>query len=186
MIQRTVIGIDPGSQVCGVSIIKDGVIVGAWNIGVEEMMEKITGYTCDPSCKVIIEDIRPYSMKLTMDIIKTCKVIGELYFRLKEWAGLDVELITRYEIKKWVFDAFPDVCIPMIEKKIEKKGYRVASTGEPMKPTFVFCDDKIVTECMQHLFKIKKPLPGKGYEYGLKEHSWQALAIAAHSYFSTA
>ena len=77
-----------------------------------------------------------------------------------------------------VFDTFPDVVMPLVEKKVAKKYvYR--------KPSFVFVDDKIVTEAMKYHFGIKLPEPGKGYQYGLKEHSWQALAAAAYLMLST-
>jgi hypothetical protein len=72
------------------------------------------------------------------------------------------------------------VCLPIIEKKILKKGFITAATGEPRKPSFVFVDDKIVTDCMKHLYKIPLPKSGKGYQYGLQTHSWQALAVATY------
>jgi hypothetical protein len=74
--------------------------------------------------------------------------------------------------------------LPVIKKKIQKKGYISAATGEDRKPSFVFVDDKIMTESMKVLYGIELPKAGKGYEYGLKTHSWQALALATYFYYS--
>lgn len=174
----TYIGIDPGCEICGVSVIRGGIIVGAWNIPNEEVYSKITPYVLNNGCKVVIEDIRPYAIRLNMQVINTCKQIGEMTYRLKVVAGIDVTLVARNEIKKWVFDTFPDVVMPLVEKKVAKKYV-------DRKPSFVFVDDKIVTEAMKYHFGIKLPEPGKGYQYGLKEHSWQALAAAAYLMLST-
>jgi hypothetical protein len=98
-------------------------------------------------------------------------------------SGANLELVTRNHVKRWCFETFPEVCTPFIEKKILKKGYINKESGQPRKPSFVFVDDKIVTECMKEKYLIEKPKSGFGYKFGLKEHSWQALAIAA--YFET-
>ena len=127
-----------------------------------------------------MEDIRPYSLRLTPQVIDTCKFIGELNFRLKTWSGATVEYVARNTIKKWCFEAFPEVCAPLVQKKIEKKGFRNKETGEFRKPSFVWVDDKSVTESMKVLYGIQLPKPGMGYRYGLKNHSWQALAIASY------
>lgn len=175
---RVFIGIDPGSEKSGVSVLLDGNIAGAWNLKNEDVYNKITPYILMGECFIVIEDMRPYSMRLTMDVIKTCKVIGEMIYRLKVAAGLNVELVSRNEVKKWVFDNFGEAVMPHISQKIAKK------FGDK-KPTFVFVDDKTVTIAMKHLFQIELPAPGKGYAHGLKEHSWQALAVAAYLCFST-
>ena len=168
----TFIGIDPGCEICGVSVIQNGIIVGAWNIPNEQVYSKITSYVV-MGCKIGVEDIRPYSMRLTPEIIKTCKVIGEMVYRLQVMAGCDVTLISRGEIKKWVFDSFGEAIMPSISAKVAKK-------FPDRKPTFVFVDDRIVTIAMRSLFQIELPPPGKGYAHGLKDHSWQALAVAAY------
>lgn len=145
----------------------------------EKVWSNIQYFLLHQELTVVIEDIRPYSLRLTPQVIETCKWIGEAVFRLKSGSNAIVELIVRSEVKKWCFDTFPDVCLPLIEKKILKKGYINRETGAPRKPSFIFVDDKIVTECMKVNYKIPMPKSGFGYQFGLKEHSWQALAIAA-------
>ena len=174
-----IIGIDPGST-CGIVILDGGQITSAFNIMSDIMLTKVTDFLIHPNCTVVIEDIKPYSLRLTPQVIDTCKFIGELNFRLKTWSGAIVEYVARNQVKKWCFDTFPEVCTPIIQKKIEKKGFRNKETGEWRKPSFVWVDDKVVTECMKALYSIEKPKSGYGYQFGLKEHSWQALAIASY------
>lgn len=174
-----IIGIDPG-KTCGMVILDGGQITSVFNITDIMLSGKVSDFLIHPNCTVVIEDIRPYSLRLTPQVIETCKFIGELNFRLKTWSGAIVEYVTRNHVKKWCFDTFPEVCLPLIQRKIEKKGFKNKDTGEWRKPSFVFVDDKVVTECMKVLHKIPVPKSGKGYQYGLKEHSWQALAVAAY------
>lgn len=173
-----IIGIDPG-ETCGMVILDDGQITSVFNIMSEKVWTNIQFFLLNQTVTVVIEDIRPYSLRLTPQVIETCKWIGEAVFRLKSGSNAIVKLIVRNEVKKWCFDTFPEVCVPFIEKKILKKGFIHKETGAPRKPSFVFVDDKIVTECMKVRYKIPKPKSGYGYQFGLKEHSWQALAIAA-------
>ena len=179
MDNHRIIGIDPGSSGCGMAVLDNGYIKSAFNVSNQDFYSKVTNYLIHPNCTVVIEDIRPYSLRLTVQVIDTCKWIGECLYRLKNEANANVVLVARNEVKKWCFDTFPDVCLPIIEKKIEKKGYVTAKTGEPRKPSFVFVDDNVVTKCMQDLYKIPPPKAGKGYMYGLIKHSWQALAVAS-------
>lgn len=174
-----IIGIDPG-ETCGIVVLDGGHITSVFNIMSNIMLTKVTNFLIHPNCTVVIEDIRPYSLRLTPQVIWTCKFIGEVAYRLKNEAGAIVEFAARNEIKKWCFDAFPEVCLPRIEKKILKLGLVKKETGEPRKPSFVFVDDKIVTESMKVLFSIEQPKAGYGYQFGLKDHSWQALATAAY------
>lgn len=174
-----IIGIDPGES-CGIVVLDGGHITSVLNIMSEQFWTKIQFFLLASNVTVIIEDIRPYSLRLTPQVIDTCKWIGEAAFRFKSGSNAIVELIGRDKVKKWCFDQFPDICRPIIEKKIEKKGYRNKETGEFRKPTFVYVDDKIVTECMKFLYKIPLPPAGKGYQFGLKGHSFQALAIASY------
>lgn len=161
-------------------VLDGGQITCSFNISSSDIHGKITNFLVHPNCVVVIEDIRPYSLRLTQQVIDTCKFIGELNFSLKTWSGAIVEYVIRSQVKKWCFDKFPSVCAPIIEKKILKKGYVRKDSGEPRSPSFVFVDDKIVTECMKFMYSINKPKSGKGYQFGLKGHSWQALAIASY------
>lgn len=174
-----IIGIDPG-KTCGMVVLDEGKITSVFNIMSEQIYEKVANYIIYPYCTVVVEVIRPYSLRLTPQVIDTCEFIGELKFRLKTWAGANVETVARNQVKKWCFDTFPDVAVPIIQKKILKKGYVNKETGEPRKPSFVWVDDRIVTNCMKVKYKIPDVKPGFGYQHGLKEHSFQALAIGAY------
>lgn len=192
MYQR-IIGVDPSEDGCGMVVLDDGLIIDAFNLKLEQFYSKVTNYLLHNNCIVVIEDIAPYSLRLMPQVIGTCKTIGEVCYRLKNEAGSNVVLIPRSKVKKWAFDTFPDVCMPIIDKKIEKKGFlacdiltkdeiRVYSNGDlwkKRKGSFVYVDDKTVTECMKHLYNIPPPKPGKGYMYGLIKDSWQALAVAS-------
>lgn len=184
-----IIGIDPGGT-CGIVVLEEGKIASVFNIMSEQFWTNIQNLLDGQETAVVIEDIKPYSLRLTPQVIETCKWIGEAVYRLKNASGVTVELVARSEVKKWCFDAFPEVCVPMIEKKILKKiakdgpESRLANkdTGEPRKPSFVFVDDQIVKESMKFLFKIPPFKPGFGYKFGLKDHAWQALSVAAYWY----
>jgi hypothetical protein len=101
-------------------------------------------------------------------------------------------MVTRFEVKKWIFDSFPDVAGPLVKRKIAKKCYEacdiesrgivmVNDNGGPMrKGSFVYVDDKVVMESMKYLYKIPTPVPGSGYQFGLKDHSWQALGMVSY------
>jgi Ribonuclease G/E len=83
--------------------------------------------------------------------------------RLVNDCGCHVELISRSEVKKWAFDTFPEVCLPLISSKIDKKCYdacdivsrefkRVDTNGRTArKGSFIYVDDKgiqnLLREC---------------------------------------
>lgn len=185
-------GIDPGSSVCGVVVLDDNAIAGAFNWSIPVLWGKISNFLIHPNLTVVIEDIRPYSVKLTPQVIDTCKLIGELVYRLRLEAGLNVILVPRGDVKKWVFDSFTDLAVAAIKKKVDKKMFMSclidtreifwadANGKARRKENFTQVDDRVVTECMKVLYKIPAPKPGDGYKYGLKDHSWQALAAASY------
>jgi hypothetical protein len=135
---------------------------------------------------VLIEDIRPFKMGMAMQTIETSKFIGELKYRLKNELSVDYLLIPRFEVKRWVFESFPGIVQEKIEKKIAylddigersgRKRYRKKS-GELYKPTMHYVDDRIVISALKDYWKIPTPKPGKSNLFGLKSHSWQALAL---------
>jgi hypothetical protein len=193
---KRIIGVDPGSDSCGVTILDEGKISMAVNATIPEFWDIASKNANNDNVIFVIEDIKPYSVQLMPQIISTCKFIGEAVYRLKYLMGAKVQLITRYEVKKWVFDSFKSVCEPLVDKKILKKAFRSCdiSTKEEVlmssdgsrwkgrKASFVYVDDKIVMQAMKHLYNIPMPPPGSGYEYGLKDDSWQALAVASFYY----
>src|SRR5688572_7570260 len=114
-----VIGIDPGSEVSGICMLKDTTISNASNTPNAEIVSKIKELLGGQSATVVIEDIFPYSLRLTPQVIATCKFIGELSYRLSLDNSLTLVFVARNSVKKWVFDSFPDICLPRIVKKID-------------------------------------------------------------------
>lgn len=175
---KRMIGIDPGSEESGMVVIEGSTILCAFNLTNEQLYSKVTNYLIHSDVTVVVEGLAAYSLRLTPQVISTAQFIGEFLYRLRIEAGANVEVVARSKVKKWCFDTFPFVCNRLIEKKIEKKDQR-DKDGEFKKPHFFYIDDKCVTECMKHLYKISLPAPGKGYDYGLQTHSWQALGVAS-------
>ena len=175
---KRIIGIDPGSEESGMVVLDDSTIIGAFNLKNDLFYSKVTNFLLHNNTTVAIEDLAAYSLRLTPQVISTAKFIGECLYRLKNEAGANVSLVPRSRVKKWCYDTFPFVCMPLVEKKIEKKG-QIKEDGTFRKGNFFYIDDKAVTECMKYLYKIPLPQPGKGYDYGLISHAWQALGVAS-------
>jgi hypothetical protein len=178
-------------------VLDNGYITAAFNVNTEQFYNKVTNYLLHRSCIVVIEDIAPYSLRLMPQVIDTCKWIGEAVYRLKNEAGANVELVPRSLIKKWVFDSFGEVCIPIIDKYIEKKAvlacdlvtkeeiklFQDGREWKKRKGSFVYVNDKVVMEAMKYLYKIPLPPKGQGYKFNLKDDSWQALSLASYFWF---
>lgn len=189
MITDTIIGVDPGSTISGLCLLKNNQILSASNTPNGDVFDKIKELLCgSPEATIVIEDIFPYSVRLKPEVIATCKFIGELSYRLNE-IGAAIRYVARNSVKKWVFDTFPEICITRIDEKIArlhawkvkngKRGYET-KTGELRAASFAFVDDRIVIAAIKVLLAIPTPKPGKSNSYGLKSHSWQALAAAAY------
>lgn len=184
-------GIDPGSVICGITVLKDGQIDCALNVERGRFWDKITTIMLNRNVICVVEDVRAYSDRLKPGVMDTLKMIGEIIYGLKIHVSCDCRLVTRSEVRKWVFDRFPAICIPEIQVKIDKKSFdacdlatkqeiRVTTDGrKPKTPYFVYVDDAIVKKCMTNYYKIPKPGPGEGYKFGLKDHSFQSLALCA-------
>lgn len=182
-----VIGVDPGSDVSGICVLEDTTILHASNTPNSEVFDLIKELCGGHMATIVIEDIAPYAMRLKPQVITTCKFIGELSYRLRAAGLTDIAFIARNQVKKWVFDAFPAICMPRIEEKIARlhkwrlgkgmKGFETKS-GAIRSPSFVFVDDRIVIAALKETLKIPTPKPGKANLFGLKSHSWQALAAA--------
>jgi hypothetical protein len=156
--------------------------VNLWNAFI---WDKVTKYSDTGRIMLVIEDIRPFSSKLTMQTIGTCKFIGEVSYRAKNAPGVILEYVTRYDVKSWVINYFPEVAIPKLEKKIADKDRRLQAQGKRglrnkdgtlRKPSFRDVDDRIVQAAMVSKWDITDTGPGKRNKYGLSKHSWQALA----------
>lgn len=176
------IGVDPGSAV-GVCVIDSGRIISAFEVSKDDFWSKMTSLSLSNNLIFAVEDIKPYSLPLNPNVIETCKWIGEAVYRLKNGCGGEIEMVSRFQVKKWCFDTFPDICLPLIDAKIAKgalKGkYISKKTGENRPASFHFVDDRIVTKCMTKLWNLEAGKQGKKSPLGLKSHSFQALAVAS-------
>ena|ERR1700677_1081686 len=196
-----IFSIDVGASMSGICVISDSSIIECVNLSNDLVCDKIREYYVKYNVIPVIEDIRAYSGKLSKDVIDTCKFIGELTYRLiNELQVHYFKLYPRSTVRKWIFDAFPDVCIPAIDKKIayldqygarrneelkaagKKPKYRryMTKSGELRKASFNYVDDRIIIAVMKRLWKIPEPKPFKPNIYGLKDDSWQALALASY------
>lgn len=174
----TLIAIDSGSSQSGVVVIKGLKIAYAANLENKEVLKLVKATKMeDRDTVVLVEDIKPYSVSLTQSTIDTCKFIGQICFFM-EAGRVKHELITRHQVKLWVFNQFPTVVLERVCKKIEYKNKR-NNDGKLRRPSYVYVDDRIVIAAMKDLWKIPTPKPGKKNELGLSAHSWQALAVAS-------
>ena len=194
--EKIIWGIDPGSSICGVSKLSNGLIGECFECEPKLVYRRIMSLCGADKVTVVIEDIFPYSLKLTPAVIGTCKLIGELTYRFKKCRQVSsIELVARNSVKKWVFDTVPEVCLPRIAKKIDAKHTKNLSKGlkgltkldgEMRKPSFNWVDDRIVKEAMKIIHDIPEPLPGKSNIYGIKKdsHCWSALAVCSFFFHS--
>lgn len=175
--KRVIIGIDTGNVVSGVVALLEGQIQHVSTINNSGVFELIRSYLGRyASVAVIVEDIRPYAGNLSMQAIDTCKFIGQLSWRLDEISAKYV-LVSRFEVRKWVYDQCFEIALPEVLKRIKQKDAK-NNDGKSRKPSFVYVNDGIVQKAMKFMWKIELPPPGKGYVHGLKTHTWQALALA--------
>ena len=110
-----------------------------------------------------------------------------MIYRLPNELQIPFTLITRSEVKQWVFNTFNVVCIDRINKKIlakheylikkGKKGYKNVD-GTMRKASHNFIDDRIVSTCMKLMWGIDAT-PGKRSKSGMKSHALQALACGS-------
>lgn len=180
--RKIILGIDPGSESSGIVTFD---LIDKWKLtsGSNEknsdlflLIDKYTLIDSDVRLFVVYEDIRPFTSRFTMDTINTCKVIGMLEYVLNQ-RRVPFKSITRNEVKNFVFNKYPDVVIPQIVKKIEKKG-GVSKAGKPLKPSFQYVDDRIVHSAMKVEYGMDNQKRGKPNIYGIKTHAWQALGAA--------
>jgi hypothetical protein len=130
--------------------------------------------------EIIIEDVRPYNMRITNGIIHTIKFIGQIEWRLKS-LDAKITLIPRWEVKQWVFLQFKTMVLPEIEKKIDKWSVKEDNKGKArLTAKFVWVDDRMIANAMRKWWGIKNPTKvGQRAMYNLKDHSWQALALVS-------
>lgn len=179
MLNRTVvIGVDVGNLQSGLVALLDGEIDHVNVIPNRDVFEVINGYNVKyERVMAIVEDMKPYAGTLSQQAIDTCKFIGVLNWRLDEHK-LQYKMMNRSEVRKWVYDLYPDDVLPMVNYRIEQRNAK-NNDGKNRKPSFVYVNDGIVLKIMKKLWEIETPPPGKGYLHGLKTHTWSALALAS-------
>jgi hypothetical protein len=174
------LSIDAGCNSSGVAIIINGAIEKGMILSNEELFDLIDHYTIFGNGKVdlmvVYEDIRPFTSRFNMDTINTCKVIGRLEYVLKQRLVAN-KAITRNEVKSWVFRNYKEHIVDVIEKRIEATGKK-NKNGENKKPSFHYVNDRLVYKAMRLHWDIDKAKVGRSNKYGLKSHSWSALAVA--------
>lgn len=187
----TWIGIDPGNKMSGVVVVtnENGIREG-YNLPNSGIFDFVVAESklC-VELRLILEDIRPYNMRITDEIINTIKFLGELEYRFMA-SGFKFELIPRWQVKYWVFVQYKVMVIPQIDKKIAAANARKAKNGVEVKniqtATFVYVDDRMVANAMRDYWKIKNPTKvGQKAMYNLKDHSWQALGLVTYAMNST-
>jgi hypothetical protein len=182
---HAVVGIDPGEKQSGVALVAGRDIVFGKNVPNKELMPLIQSIKHQyAEVTIIIEDMLPYNMRITNNIIRSIKAIGQLELRLQD-AGFAYYLAPRWWIKQWVYDEFKDVAMPRILKKMEYTKSRIEKQGgmiKKMSPTFAYVDDWIVVRSMKKWWKIPNANVHNKNKYGLKDHSWQALALITFSF----
>lgn len=189
-----VISVDPGEKQSGLAVIMlnrppdvKSQIAG-FVIDNDAVVDKITEYYVKYSPIVVIEDVVAYNLRVSKELLTTCKFMGEFNYRLKTELKVPVEYFTRGKIKKWIFEAFPGLCVGYVSKKIaylddygEKKGKKRYRTkeGELKKASFHWIDDRATILAMKELWNIPTPKPGKRNIYGFSSHAWSALAVGS-------
>jgi hypothetical protein len=187
--EKTVWGIDPGSSICGVCELRSGLIGNVFNEEPNKVFNRIMSICGSHRTNIVIEDVFPYSNRLTPEIIDTCKLIGELTYRFNTTDNVSLHLVSRSSVRNWIFKTVPDVVVPRIIARMEyldkqkikqgKKGLR-DKEGKLYEPHFKYVDDRIVIAALKSIYNIPTPKPGKSNIFGLKDHSWQALAVTAY------
>lgn len=179
--KKIVLGIDPGSENSGIvtfQLFDEWELLSGSNVsneGLFELIDKYTLFDDKVNLFIVYEDIRPFTSRFNMDTINTCKMIGRLECVLNQ-RRVPFKAITRNEVKNFVFKRYPDIVLPVVIGKIEKKG-GVSKKGKPLKPSFQYVDDRIVHAAMRYEYKIEKQKRGKTNMYGISTHAWQALGV---------
>jgi hypothetical protein len=161
-------------------MIENGKIAFAANLPNQFVYLKIKEFSRGCAYSVQIEDLRPYGTRLSQHLIDTAKFLGELEYRLY---GADIipTMVPRMLVKKWIFDDFQSVVWEPISVRMTKSA-AFKKDGELRRPTFVWVDDRIIIKVMRSLWSLPVHR-GKPAPFGLKTHSWQALALGSYSLY---
>ena len=179
---NVLVGIDAGSKQSGVLVMEMAecgyTIKEALNLDNEAVIDKIQAFV---GVHVVVEDIAPYTGQLSPYLIQTIKYLGELEYRLKA-AGISYNLLPRSAVKEWCYNQYKEIVEPLIGLKMTKRANKDGGSalykknGELKRPSFVWMDDKIIVACMREEWSVPA-ISSRRQKYGLKDHSWQALAL---------
>jgi hypothetical protein len=178
-----IIGLDLGIETHGLAVVNDGIIEYACNCDSDRLWHILTDFMLRGVEAIVIEDLAAYTGRLTPQVIDTAKFIGMAVYRIQCGYSGEVALVKRSSVKKWVFETYHSIIYPLCQIKADKgANKRAAKNGDSSvtykTASFIYVDDRMVQIAMIEHYGIPKPKPGDGYEYGLREHSWQALAVA--------
>lgn len=173
-----IIGIDAGSSKSGLAIVSDGQIEKGMVLPNESIIDFLLGLK-GTECKIVIEDLRAYSVRLSQDLITTAKFIGKLEYIL-ESNNMSYVLVERVKIKKMVYDKYPDA-VREVQKMIVQRE-RLNKTGDYRKPSMIYVCDRVVANAMRYFWELPKG-QGKRNKFGLASHSWSALALCTYILF---
>ena len=178
---NALIGIDPGEKQSGIVLLIDGQIIEGMTIDNQELV----GYVSEQHkaneghILVVIEDMRPYNARITDNIIKTIKFIGQIEWRIKEF-GVPIYLVPRWRVKQWAYNSFRELSMPRVISKVgyaEKLREKEGKAKRKLSPSFAYIDDWVIVRIMKYFWKIPNANVHNKNKYGLKDHSWQALAV---------
>jgi hypothetical protein len=137
---------------------------------------------------VVYEDIAYVHTGGGPDLVATIKFIGVLVYNFGRLRRVRAVGIPRSRVRAWVYRNMREVCEPLVAKRIkyldeygaknDGKRYLQADGVTLRKPSHQFVDDRIVISAMRAHYQVPIPKPGKTNVYGLRSHSWQALAVA--------
>ena len=174
-----IIGIDAGSTKSGVAIVTCGQVERGMVISNRDVCKLVADKKYS-SYKIVIEDLRAYSTRLSQDLINTAKFLGQLEYILTKRKS-DFLLVERVKIKKMVYDKYPKSEKDVREKIIQRG--KVNSRGEYRKPSMIYVCDRVVANAMRYFWELPSG-QGKRNKVGLASHSWQALALCSYLLFS--
>ena len=131
--KNVIVGVDVGNIVSGVVTLLEAQISIVKIMDNKDVVDLIHSLTSKyKRVGIVIEDIKPYAENLSQQAIDTCKFIGQLTWRLDE-IGVKYLMVTRSKVRKWVYDSFPDIVLPIVVSIIEKKNQK-NNDGKNRKP----------------------------------------------------
>lgn len=170
-----------GSERSGVIVLIDGQISHAENADNAKVYDLISSYKeVGTKLRVAVEDVRPYyGQRLTMQLIDTCKFIGEMRYRLAT-GRISAKYIPRSAVKRFIYDNYLPSIQNHLLKKLAERG-ALNQSGDLRKISYQWVDDKMVIEAMRTEWDIPYAGVGKRNRFGISAHSWQALGLATLS-----